>query len=95
MDPKELNISIEEFRDYESKQITATFEDLVERLQDCNWEWHNIDHESEEFITAKNSYERVVSCLDALRAKYFEDKIMMAKIKKIHNQYAPNKYDIP
>lgn len=95
MDNKELNLSIEEYKDQVAKEIIVSFEDLIAKLQNCNWDWHMMDPTDEGFAEAKASYEAVVSCMDALRARYFEDPVMFSKIKKIHNQYSPPKYDIP
>lgn len=91
----QLNLSLEQYKDPIVREFTVTFNDLVEKIQDCNWEWHMLDRDSEEFTTAKQSYENLASCMDALRAKYYNDPIEFAKIKTIHNQHAPSKYHMP
>jgi len=94
-DPKQLNISLQPYENTSAKQYKVTLEDLVEAIQACDFDWHMIDPESEEFLPAKQSYEKVISCKDALTLKYFEDPILSAKIKKVYNQHVPVKYQLP
>lgn len=89
----EVQTSGVEFHNAESKQFDITFEEYERRLALTDWEWHLAV--GEDLETKKSTYESMVSCMETLRAKYYQDAILFAKVKKIHNQYAPTKYQIP
>jgi hypothetical protein len=74
--------------------IEVTLEELVELIKECNFEWHNIDAFTEEFVTAKSSYDKVTSCHQALIGKYYKDPVYLKLIKNTYNKYAPKKYHL-
>lgn len=76
------------------KQIEVTLDDLEEALKVTNWKWHEIEDE-DEATQEKVSYSTMRSVYDALLAKHFRDKAMLLKIKQLHNEHAPDWYDIP
>lgn len=92
---RSANIDLRPFiMDKSSQQIQVSLNDLEEALKETNWKWHEIQ-DDEEAAKEKVSYDKMRSTYDALVAKYFQDKGMLLKIKQLHNQYAPDWYDIP
>ena len=89
----QIQTSTDEFQNEIIREIDVNFEEYETRLSVTNWEWHLADAENLE--TEKSTYEAMVSYMEALRAKYYDNAILFAKIKKFHNQYAPTKYQIP
>lgn len=94
-DPKQVNISLREYENTVTKEYEVSFDDLIEAIKVCNFDWHMIDPESEEFLPAKQSYEKVASCREALLLKNFSDPGFRAKLNKVYNQHVPVKYQLP
>ena len=85
--------------DRKRRVMNITFDDLIEKMKVCQWDWHLVEDipetEINEYEQAKKSYVDVLSVLDALKTKYEKDSKNLNKVNEIFNQHAPPEYQIP